>query len=78
MSGFPVVREGYRPEGLPAKFKHQGEDGQGGTYSIKLFGAKILGGKIRCTSSPKEGTAFTLDHPLMYSGQRQVKWAAPL
>ncbi|MDY6825370.1 MAG: ATP-binding protein [Thermodesulfobacteriota bacterium] len=43
--------------------KHQ--EGRGlGTYSMKLFGEKLLGGRVSFTSSEKDGTVFRLDHPL--------------
>ena len=42
-------------------FSTKEEVGRGlGTYSIKLFGEKILGGKVDFTSSEKEGTVFRL------------------
>ena len=35
-----------------------------GTYSMKLFGNQILGGKINFTTSEKDGTVFTLSLPV--------------
>jgi len=42
------------------------KDGAGrgiGTYSMKLFGENILGGKVSFTSSIKEGTTFRISFP---------------
>ena len=45
-------------------FSTKQEVGRGfGTYSIKLFGEKFLGGKVDFTSSEKEGTIFRLVLP---------------
>ncbi len=45
-------------------FSTKGETGRGiGTYSMKLFGEKILGGKVRFTSSPEQGTVFEFSLP---------------
>ena len=39
-------------------------DGRGvGTYSMKLFGEQVLGGKVSFTSSPEEGCIFSFSHP---------------
>jgi sensor histidine kinase regulating citrate/malate metabolism len=35
-----------------------------GTYSMKLFGEKILGGQVSFTTSPEEGTVFRFSLPL--------------
>jgi len=35
-----------------------------GTYSMKLLGEKILGGKVSFTSSNKEGTTFRFTYPI--------------
>jgi len=41
-------------------------DGRGlGTYSMKLIGEKLLGGKVEFTSTDSEGTTFTLSLPVM-------------
>lgn len=39
-----------------------------GTYSMKLLGEKYLGGKVRFTSSRKEGTTFYLHLPVSTTG----------
>jgi signal transduction histidine kinase len=45
-------------------FSTEDEIGRGlGTYSIKLFGEKFLGGKVNFTSSEKEGTIFRIVLP---------------
>ena len=46
-------------------FSTKGEPGRGiGTYSIRLIGEKILGGKVSFTSSATEGTVFRFAVPL--------------
>lgn len=35
-----------------------------GTFSMKLLGEKILGGKVRFTTSALEGTFFSFEHPI--------------
>jgi len=43
-------------------FSTKAESGRGlGTYSMKFFGERILGGKISFTSSEKEGTVFRFE-----------------
>jgi hypothetical protein len=45
-------------------FSTKSGDGRGvGTYSMKLFGEQVLGGKVTCKSSPERGTLFTLSLP---------------
>jgi signal transduction histidine kinase len=45
-------------------FSSKGEMGRGlGTYSMKLFGEKILGGKLHFTSTPQDGTTFYFSLP---------------
>jgi len=46
---------------------YSSKEGEGrgfGTYSMKLFGEQILGGKVRFTSSQEEGTLFQLSLPV--------------
>jgi len=46
-------------------FSTKAQAGRGiGTYSMKLFGEKILGGKVAFTSSEKSGTVFTFTQNL--------------
>lgn len=46
-------------------FSTKEEAGRGiGTYSMKLLGEKILGGKVSFTSSKKEGTTFRFTYPI--------------
>lgn len=45
-------------------FSTKGESGRGlGTYSMKLFGEKYLGGRVTFSSTAAEGTLFTLSLP---------------
>jgi len=45
-------------------FSTKGQAGRGiGTYSMKLFGEKILGGRVSFTSRSGEGTIFRFMHP---------------
>jgi sensor histidine kinase regulating citrate/malate metabolism len=46
-------------------FSTKAQAGRGvGTYSMKLFGEKILGGKVSFTSSREDGTVFKFTHHL--------------
>jgi len=46
-------------------FTTKGEAGRGlGTYSMKLFGEKILGGQVSFTTSAESGTVFKFSLPL--------------
>jgi sensor histidine kinase regulating citrate/malate metabolism len=46
-------------------FSTKSQDGRGiGTFSIKLFGEKILGGKVYFTTSAEKGTQFTFALPI--------------
>jgi K+-sensing histidine kinase KdpD len=45
-------------------FSSKGKWGRGlGTYSMKLFGEKILGGRLHFTSTPQDGTTFYFSLP---------------
>lgn len=45
-------------------FSTKGPEGRGlGTYSMKLFGEKVLNGKVGFVTSEQDGTTFTLEHP---------------
>ena len=51
-------------------FSTKGEPGRGiGTYSMKLIGEKILGGKVSFTSSKAAGTVFRFAVPKVLSNQ---------
>jgi sensor histidine kinase regulating citrate/malate metabolism len=46
-------------------FSTKEQDGRGmGTYSMKLFGEQVLGGKVSFTSSKAEGTTFQFAVPV--------------
>jgi len=48
-------------------FSTKGEQGRGiGTYSMKLFGERYLGGKVAFESTREKGTDFTLRLPHMF------------
>jgi signal transduction histidine kinase len=45
-------------------------DGRGlGTYSIKLLAEQYLGGRVAFTSSPEEGTTFTVTLPIRFDSE---------
>jgi signal transduction histidine kinase len=47
-------------------FSTKSQAGRGiGTYSMKFFGEKILGGKVGFSSSKEDGTIFVLSLPLL-------------
>ncbi len=64
-----VISEGI-PPGVADRifqrnFSTKEQIGRGiGAYSMKLFGEKILGGKVGFTTSMEKGTIFKLSHPL--------------
>ncbi len=46
-------------------FSTKAEAGRGiGTFSMKLLGEEVLGGKVSFTSTENDGTVFVLSHPL--------------
>jgi signal transduction histidine kinase len=46
-------------------FSTKGGRGRGlGTYSMKLFGERYLGGEVSCVSTEREGTVFSIRLPL--------------
>ncbi len=46
-------------------FSTKAEAGRGiGTFSMKLLGEDVLGGRVGFTSSPEEGTVFRFTHPV--------------
>lgn len=52
------------PRIFQRNFSTKGDLGRGlGTYSMKLFGEQVLGGRVAFTSSPEAGTTFTLRLP---------------
>lgn len=66
---FSVKNEGVIPEDIRLRifqrnFSTKASSGRGiGTFSMKLFGEKILGGKVDFSSSEDEGTVFTFSLP---------------
>ena len=54
-------------------FSTKGGAGRGiGTYSMKLFGQRCLGGDVRFDTSQKDGTTFTLRLPRRFRGTEQT------
>ncbi len=67
---FTVHNEGVIPKSAQHQIFHRsfstkGSPGRGiGTYSVKLFGEKYLGGRVRFTTGEAEGTRFVFTLPL--------------
>jgi len=60
-----VMPERARLQMFQRSFSTKGGDGRGvGTYSVKLFGERYLGGRVAFTSDPVNGTCFTVTLPL--------------
>ncbi len=60
-----VIPEEIRPRIFQRNFSTKAESGRGiGTFSMKLFGEKVLGGQVGFTSSSEEGTVFRFSLPL--------------
>jgi signal transduction histidine kinase len=59
-----VISEDVARRIFQRNFSTKEDDGRGiGTYSMKLFGEKYLGGKVSFTSSEKGGTVFRFSLP---------------
>ena len=66
---FSVKNPGQLPSDIGARLFHRSFSTKGsgrglGTYSVKLFAERYLGGKVSFRSSPEEGTVFTVRCPL--------------
>lgn len=67
---FLVNNAGVIPEPVALRifqrsFSTKPEQGRGiGTYSMKLFGERHLGGKVEFTTTPETGTTFWIDLPI--------------
>jgi len=67
---FRVHNDGVIPEDIKLRifqrnFSTKASSGRGiGTFSMKLFGEKVLGGKVNFTTSKEDGTDFTFSLPL--------------
>jgi len=60
-----VMPERVRLQLFQRSFSTKGGDGRGvGTYSVKLFGERYLGGRVAFTSDPTSGTCFTVTLPI--------------
>jgi K+-sensing histidine kinase KdpD len=68
--GFLVWNDQNIPEDIALRvfqrnFSTKSQEGRGiGTFSMKLFGEKFLGGKVSFTSSEAAGTIFRFQYPL--------------
>lgn len=59
-----VIPDSIAPRIFQRHFSTKDGSGRGlGTYSMKMFGEKYLGGKVSFTTSPTEGTVFRLALP---------------
>jgi signal transduction histidine kinase len=71
---FSVTNPGVIPEDVATRifrrsFSTKAPRGRGlGTYSMKLFGERILGGAVGFTTSAAAGTTFFIDVPVSRSG----------
>jgi signal transduction histidine kinase len=60
-----AMPERARLQMFQRSFSTKGGDGRGvGTYSVKLFGERYLGGRVAFTSDQATGTCFTVTLPL--------------
>ena len=68
-----VMPERARLQMFQRSFSTKGGDGRGvGTYSVKLFGERYLGGRVAFTSDGDAGTCFTVTLPLAGPPQAQA------
>lgn len=72
-----VLLRVHNPDYMPPSVRHQvfqrsfstkGQDRGIGTYSMRLFGERYLGGKVWFTSSKQQGTTFVLQLPVEWRG----------
>lgn len=67
---FSIWNAGFIPPEIARRifqrnFSTKGALGHGlGTYAMKLFGEKLLGGHVSFTTSPEDGTSFKLELPV--------------
>ncbi len=60
-----VIPAKYAKRIFQRNFSTKNQDGRGvGTFSMKFFGERILGGKVYFTTSVEQGTQFTFSLPL--------------
>ncbi len=60
-----MIKEDVQERIFTRNFSTKSETGRGiGTYSMKLFGEKILGGKMQFSSNASDGTIFSLTLPI--------------
>jgi signal transduction histidine kinase len=74
---FSVNNPGAIPEDVAARifrrsFSTKAAHGRGlGTYSMKLFGERVLGGEVGFKTSAGEGTTFFIEHPIHRPEERR-------
>jgi signal transduction histidine kinase len=73
---FSVENPGQIPPDIGARLFHRSFSTKGsgrglGTYSVKLFTERYLGGKVSFHSSPEGGTVFTVRCPLTLPDRHQ-------
>ena len=60
-----MIEEDVQERIFTRNFSTKSETGRGiGTFSMKLFGEKILGGKMQFSSNASDGTIFSLTLPI--------------
>ena len=65
VQNFQTIPDDVRLRIFQRNFSTKGGGGRGiGTYSMKLFGEDVLGGKVSFTSSEEKGTVFRFSCPL--------------
>ncbi len=63
------IPEDVRLRVFQRNFSTKAQSGRGlGTYSMKLLGEEILGGRVWFTSSEENGTTFRFEHPVDFDG----------
>jgi sensor histidine kinase regulating citrate/malate metabolism len=60
-----IIPEEVRPRLFQRNFSTKNGLGRGmGSYAMKLFGERFLGGTVEFTSTERDGTVFRFAHPL--------------
>lgn len=64
-----VMSDEVRHQVFQRSFSTKGEGRGIGTYSIKLLTERYLHGRVSFTSSPAQGTTFTVTYPITWNGR---------